>query len=91
MESFTGRIRDEFLSIDLVSSLPEAKVLAEPDRIANKVYRPQYATGTAPAMESGLTTHQHSKELEQQRWVTSELLGGRGEQGLRLCDLSAVA
>ena len=67
VESFNGRLRDEFLNIELFSSLPEAKVLAE--RTApHRVQRLQtafsspgaYAPGSPPAMESGLITHQLS-------------------------------
>ncbi len=42
-ESFNGRFRDEFLNIELFSSLPEAKVLAEQHRIEYNVYRPHLA------------------------------------------------
>jgi putative transposase len=40
VESFNGRFRDEFLNIELFSSLPEAKLLAEQHRIEYNVYRP---------------------------------------------------
>jgi putative transposase len=43
MESFNGRLRCEFLNIELFSSLPEAKVLAEQHRIEYNVYRPHSA------------------------------------------------
>ena len=41
LESFNGRFRDEFLNIELFTSLPEAKALAEQHRIEYKVYRPR--------------------------------------------------
>ena len=40
VDTFTGRFRDEFLNIELFSSLPEAKLLAEQHRIEYNVYRP---------------------------------------------------
>jgi putative transposase len=43
VESFNGRFRAEFLNIELFSSLPEAKVLAEQYRIEYNVYRPHSA------------------------------------------------
>ena len=43
VESFNSRLRDEFLNIELFSSLPEAKVLAEQHRIEYNVYRPHSA------------------------------------------------
>ena len=43
VESFNGRVRDEFLNIELFSSLPEAKLLAEQHRIEYNVYRPHSA------------------------------------------------
>jgi len=43
VESFNGRFRDEFLNIELFSSLPEAKLLAEHHRIEYNVYRPHSA------------------------------------------------
>jgi putative transposase len=44
VESFNGRFRGEFLNIELFSSLPEAKVLAEQHRIEYNVYRPHWAS-----------------------------------------------
>ena len=43
MESFNGRLRDEFLNIELFATLAEAKVLAEQHRIEYNVYRPHSA------------------------------------------------
>ena len=43
MESFNGRFRDEFLNIELFTSLVEAKMLAEQPRIECNVYRPHSA------------------------------------------------
>ena len=43
VESFNSRLRDEFLNIELFSSLPEAKLLAEQHRIEYNVYRPHSA------------------------------------------------
>lgn len=43
VESFNGRLRDEFLNIELFASLAEAKVLAERHRIEYNVYRPHSA------------------------------------------------
>jgi putative transposase len=43
VESFNGRLRDEFLNIELFSSLPEARVLAEQHRIEYNFYRPHSA------------------------------------------------
>ena len=39
VESFNARFRDEFLNIELFTSLVEAKVLAEQHRIEYNVYR----------------------------------------------------
>jgi transposase InsO family protein len=39
VESFNSRLRDEFLNIELFSSLPETKLLAEQHRIEYNVYR----------------------------------------------------
>jgi putative transposase len=48
-ESFNGRLRDEFLRIELFSSSPETKVSAELHRIEYNVYRPHSALqGRAP-------------------------------------------
>ncbi len=38
-----GRLRDEFLNVELFASLTEAKVLAEQHRIEYNVYRPHSA------------------------------------------------
>ena len=43
MESFNSRFRDEFLSIELFTSVQEAKLLAEQHRIENYTYRPHSA------------------------------------------------
>ena len=43
VESFNGRFRDEFLNIELLASLQEAKLLAEQHRIEYNVYRPHSA------------------------------------------------
>jgi len=43
VESFNGRLRDEFLNVELFASLTEAKVLAEQHRIEYNVYRPHSA------------------------------------------------
>ena len=43
MESFNGRFGDEFLNIELLASLKEAKLLAEQHRIEYNVYRPHSA------------------------------------------------
>jgi len=43
VKSFNGRFRDEFLNIELFTSLVEAKVLAEQPRIEYNVYRPHSA------------------------------------------------
>jgi transposase InsO family protein len=62
VESFNSRLRDEFLNIELFSSLPEAKLLAEQHRVEYNVYRPHSALQgrtpleSPPAMESGLIT-----------------------------------
>jgi putative transposase len=40
VELFNSRLRDEFLNIELFSSLPEAKVLAERHRMEYNTYRP---------------------------------------------------
>lgn len=39
VKSSNGRFRDEFLNIELFSSLPEAKVLAEQHRMEYNSYR----------------------------------------------------
>ena len=43
VESFNGRLRDEFLNIELFSSLLEVKLLAEQHRIEYNAYRPHSA------------------------------------------------
>ena len=43
MESFNGRFRDEFLNIELIASVQEAKLLAEQHHIEYNVYRPHSA------------------------------------------------
>jgi putative transposase len=43
VESFNGRLRDEFQNIELLLSLPEAKVLAEQHRNEYNAYRPHSA------------------------------------------------
>jgi transposase InsO family protein len=43
VQSFNGRFRDEFLNIELFTSLVDAKVLAEQHRIEYNVYRPHSA------------------------------------------------
>ena len=43
MESFNSRFRDEFLSIELFTSVQEAKLLAEQHRIEYDTYRPHSA------------------------------------------------
>ena len=43
VESFNGRFRDQFLNIELLASLAEAKLLAEQHRIEYNVYRPHSA------------------------------------------------
>jgi putative transposase len=43
VESFNNRFRDEFLNIELFTSLVEAKLLAEQQRIKYNVYRPHSA------------------------------------------------
>ena len=49
MESFDSRFRDEFLIIELFTSVQEAKLLAEQHRIEYYTYRPQSALqGRAP-------------------------------------------
>jgi hypothetical protein len=79
VESFNGRFRDEFLNIELFSSLPEAKVLAEQHRIDYNVYRPHSALqgrtppGSPPAMESGLITPSALIRTGAAKGVTSQL------------------
>jgi hypothetical protein len=43
VESFNSRFRDEFLNIELFSSVPEAKLLAEKYRMEYNAYRPHPA------------------------------------------------
>ena len=43
MESFNSRFRDEFLNIELFTSVQEAKLLDEQHRIESYTYRPQSA------------------------------------------------
>ena len=43
VESFNGRLRDEFLNIELFSSVKEAKILAERHRMEYNTYRPHSA------------------------------------------------
>jgi transposase InsO family protein len=43
VESFNGRLRDEFLNIELFASVQEAKLLSEQHRIEYNVYRPHSA------------------------------------------------
>ena len=43
MESFNSRFRDEFLNIELFTSVQEAKLLAEQHRIEYNTYRPRSA------------------------------------------------
>ena len=43
MESFNSRFRDEFLNIELFTSVQEAKLLAEQHRIEYKTYKPHPA------------------------------------------------
>ena len=80
MESFNSRFRDEFLNIELFTSVQEAKLLAEQHRIEYNTFRPHRALqgrkpleGPTP-VEIGLTIHQFSEELDQQRGVTSASL-----------------
>lgn len=39
MESFNGRLRDEFLNIELFTTVQEARLLAEQHRIEDNTYR----------------------------------------------------
>jgi transposase InsO family protein len=49
LELFNGRRRNKFLNIEIFSSLPEAKLLAEQHRIEYNVYRPHSALqGSTP-------------------------------------------
>jgi putative transposase len=43
VESFDNRLRDELLNIELFSSLPEAGLLAEQNRIEYNAYTPHSA------------------------------------------------
>ena len=43
MESLNSRFRDEFLNIELFTSVQEAKLLAKQHRIESDTYRPQSA------------------------------------------------
>ena len=43
METFNSRFGDEFLNIELFTSVQEAKLLAEQHRIEYYTYRPQSA------------------------------------------------
>ena len=43
MESFNSRFRDEFLNIELFTSVQEAKLLSEQHRIECTAYRPHSA------------------------------------------------
>ena len=43
MEAFNSRLRDEFLNIELFTSVQEAKLLAEQHRIEYNTYRPHSA------------------------------------------------
>jgi putative transposase len=55
VESINGRFRDEYLNIELFTSLAEAKVLAEQSRIEHNVYRPHSALqGRPPGIPSAL-------------------------------------
>jgi hypothetical protein len=73
VESFNSRFRGKFLNIELFTSVQEAKLLAEQHRVELQHLHTAfgapgaYAPGGHTAMESGLTTHQLSEELEQQR------------------------
>ena len=51
MESFNSRFRDEFLNIELFTSVQEAKLLAEQHRIENNTYRPHSALQGRTPME----------------------------------------
>ena len=52
VESFNGRLRDEFLNMELFASLAKAKVLAEQHRIEYNVYRPHSALQGRTPLES---------------------------------------
>ena len=65
MESFNSRLRDEFLNIELFTSVQEAKLLAEQQRIEYNTYRPHSALQGRTPLESGLPTHQLSEALDQ--------------------------
>ena len=43
MESFNDRFRDEFLNIELITTVQEARLLAEQHRIEYNTYRPHSA------------------------------------------------
>jgi putative transposase len=43
VESFNGRFRDEFLNIELITTVQEARLLAEQHRIEYNTYRPHSA------------------------------------------------
>ena len=51
VESCNGRIRDEFLNIELFLSLPEGKVMAVQHRIEYNVYRPDSALQVRTPLE----------------------------------------
>jgi len=52
VESFNGKLRNEFLNIKLFASLAEAKVLAEQHRIEYNVYRPDSALSGRTHLEA---------------------------------------
>ena len=65
VESFNIRFRDEFLNIELFTSVQEAKMLAEQHRIEGHLQNAfsapgTYSPGDTPPVESGLSTHQLS-------------------------------
>jgi len=51
VESFNSRFRDEFLNIELFTSVQEAKLLAEQHRIECNTYRTLSALGGRTALE----------------------------------------
>lgn len=56
METFNSRFRDEFLNIELFTSVQEAKLLAEQHRLEYNIYRPHSALQGEGSLEVKLNS-----------------------------------
>ena len=63
-ESFNGKFRDEFLDVELLDTLKEAKVLIEEWRYHYNMVRPHSSLGYVPPMKKSPTCYYpHSASL----------------------------